>query len=171
MVFIDESGFQLLPGMRHTYAPVGKTPVLKSGLWKKLSAISAITSDYRLIGCVQEGAFNGESIVSFLRQLAEEVKGKIMVIWDGLPAHRGKAVRTFLSEGGAKRFRLERLPGYAPELNPDEGVWNYLKNVILVNQCFKTTDELKEAIENGLGQMSQRPDLLAGFIRQTSLIT
>ena len=69
------------------------------------------------------------SCVCLLRKIA----GKILLIWDGSPIHHGQAVKEFLSAGAANRLHLERLPGYAPDLNPDEGIWNYLKRVELGN--------------------------------------
>ena len=170
IVFVDESGFQLLPSAGRTYAPKGKTPVLKADLWKKLSVISAITSDNRLFATIKQGSFDGDAIVKFLNKISNEIEGKILLIWDGLPAHRGQAVRTFLTDGGSKQFLLERLPSYAPELNPDEGVWNYLKNVLLINRCFETTIDLKDGIESGLEFIRQRTNLIEGFIKQTGLI-
>lgn len=170
VVFVDESGFQLLPSVGRTYAPTGAPPILKADLWKKLSVISAVTSDKRLFATIKQGAFDGDSIVEFLNKIATNIQGNILLIWDGLPAHRGQAVRTFLVGGGAKRFLLERLPGYAPELNPDEGVWNYLKNVLLVNCCFKTTSDLEKGIEKGLEYIRQQPQLIAGFIDHAGLV-
>ena len=70
---------------------------------------------------MQEHAFNGRDIVRFLKHLLRRITGKLLLIWDGLPAHRGQVVKQFLRQGAAKRLHLERLPGYAPDLNPDEG--------------------------------------------------
>ena len=80
-------------------------------------------------------ATTGEALVGFLRVLLRKIAGKLLVIWDGSPIHHGQAVKDFLSAGAAKRLHLERLPGYAPDLNPDEGIWNYLKRVELGNVC------------------------------------
>ncbi len=60
----------------------------------------------------------------FLRLLLRKIPGKLLVIWDGSPIHRAKVIKEFLAAGAAKRLHLERLPGYAPDLNPQEGVWN-----------------------------------------------
>jgi transposase len=68
-------------------------------------------------------------IVRFLKHLLRHISGKLLVVWDGLPVHRSQAVKDFLRQGATQRVHLEQLPGYAPELNPAEGVWNYLKNV------------------------------------------
>ena len=81
---------------------------------------------------MQERAFKGEDIVRFLKHLLRRIKGKLLLIWDGLPAHRGQVVKQFLRQGAAKRLRLERLPGYAPDLNPDEG-WS-----LCVSGCMLT---------------------------------
>ena len=92
-----------------------------------LSAISAITLDGRLFLQVRKDNYDGEAVVGFLRVLLRKIAGKILLIWDGSPIHHGQAVKDFLSAGAAKRLQLERLPGYAPDLNPDEGIWNYLE--------------------------------------------
>ena len=85
---------------------------------------------------MQRQASDRHGTVRFLKHLLHQIPGKLLVIWDGLPAHRGEAVRSFLATGAAARLQLERLPGYAPELNPVDGLWQYLKNVELRNLCF-----------------------------------
>ncbi len=74
-------------------------------------------------------------MVGFLRVLLRKLRGPILLIWDGSPIHRGQPIKDFLRRGAAKRLHLEQLPGYAPDLNPDEGIWNYLKRVELANLC------------------------------------
>jgi hypothetical protein len=127
IVFVDESGFYLLPAVVRTYAPVGKTPVLYEQLSREhLSAISAITQEGKLYMMEQDRAFKGPDVVRFLKHLLRRIAGKLLVVWDGSPIHRAKAVKEFLKGGAASRLKLERLPGYAPELNPDEGIWKHL---------------------------------------------
>jgi hypothetical protein len=122
-VFADQSGFCLLPMVAHTYAPVGKTPILKENLTRDhLSAMSAITLDGKFYMIEQERAFKGEDAVGFLKHLMRQIPGKLLVVWDGSPIHRGRAVKDFLASGAARRVQLEQLPGYAPDLNPDEGI-------------------------------------------------
>lgn len=82
---------------------------------------------------VQTEAFRGPGVVCFLRHLLWQIVGKLLVIWDGSPIHRAKVVKAFLAAGGAEHLWLEQLPGYAPELNPVEGIWHYLKRVRLGN--------------------------------------
>jgi transposase len=68
----------------------------------------------------QERSFKGEDVVRFLKHLMRQIPGKLLVIWDGSPIHRGGAVKDFLaSSGAASRVQLEQLPGYAPDLNPE----------------------------------------------------
>lgn len=116
------------------------TPVLRAPLSRDhLAAISAVTADGRLFTHLQRDAFRGPAIVAFLRQLLRQVRGKLLVIWDGAPIHHCQPVTDFLAAGAARRLHLERLPSYAPELNPDEGIWNHLKRVELANRCCVRT--------------------------------
>ena len=102
-----------------TYAPVGQTPLLKVKLTRDhLSAIGGLTLDGRLIMHIQDTSYKGPDVVRFLQWLLRKISGNLLVIWDGAPIHRCQAVKDFLAQGGAKRIHLERLPGYAPELNP-----------------------------------------------------
>jgi transposase len=129
-MFVDEAGFYKLPAAVRTWAPRGETPELRAPLnYDNLSTISGITRAGKLYMRVFEQSISGEEVVKFLRHVLREVSGKLTIVWDGLPAHRGQTVREFLAEGASRRLHLEQLPGYAPDLNPDEGVWNYLKNV------------------------------------------
>jgi transposase len=111
-----------------------------------LSAISGITVDGRLFMQVQDRAYHSEDVVGFLRVLLRKIRGKLLVIWDGAPIHRGQPIKDFLRRGAARRLRLEQLPGYAPELNPDEGIWNYLKRVELANRCCADLASLRLAL-------------------------
>src|SRR5215210_7374061 len=96
-----------------TYAPVGKTPVLKEKLTRDhLSVMSAITLEGKLYMTFQDRAFKGEDAVSFLKHLMRQIEGKLLLIWDGSPIHRGGAVKNFLASGAARRVQLEQLPGY-----------------------------------------------------------
>jgi hypothetical protein len=111
IVFCDQSGFHLLPMVVRSYAPVGKTPVLKEHLSRDhLSAMSAITLEGKLFMIEQERAFKGEDVVCFLKHLLRQIPGKLLLIWEGSPIHRGGAVKDFLSSGASGRLRLEQLP-------------------------------------------------------------
>src|SRR5581483_10289975 len=127
LMFVDEAGFYLLPMAVRTYAPRGQTPVLRVRLTRDhLSAIGGITLKGQLFMQMQESAYNAEDVVQFLHMLLRKIPGKLLIIWDGSPIHRAEVVKQFLASPMGKRVHLERLPGYAPELNPQELVWNLL---------------------------------------------
>jgi transposase len=165
IVWVDESGFYLLPAAVRTYAPRGRTPVLRVPLSRDhLSAISAVTPDARLFLQVQERAVRGPGVVRFLRHLLRHLPGRLLVLWDGAPLHRGQEVADFLAAGAAARIEVECLPGYAPELNPDEGIWNYLKRVELRNRCCRTLADLRVALRQAAARLRhKRPVIQACF--------
>ena len=139
-----------------TYAPRGQTPVLRVPLTRDhLSAISAITPAGKLYMHVRQRALRGPDVVRFLRHLLDCLPGKLLVIWDGSPIHRARAVKAFLAAGAAARLQLEQLPAYAPDTNPDEGIWNLLKRVELRNVCCRDLRHLR-ASSGGLSSGSGR---------------
>ena len=98
IVFCDQSGFYLLPMVVRTYAPIGQTPILKENLTRDhLSAMSGITLEGKFYMLEQERAFKGKDVVRFLKHLMRQIPGKLLVIWDGSPIHRGGAVKDFLA--------------------------------------------------------------------------
>lgn len=130
-----------------TYAPVEQTPILHVPLTRDhLSAIGGITPDGRIFMQMQEHAYRAEHVVAFLQMLLRKITGKLLVIWDGSSIHRANVIKEFLSAGAAKRLHLERLPGYAPALNPQEGVWNLLKRRELKNLCCQKLSHLRETL-------------------------
>ena len=167
IVFCDQSGFYLLPMVVRTYAPVGKTPVLGEHLSRDhLSAMSAITLEGKLYMIEQERAFKGEDVVRFLKHLMRQIEGKLLIIWDGSPIHRSRAVKDFLASGAACRIRLERLPGYAPDLNADEGVCKHLKCVELKNLCCQSLSELRVELRKAKERLRHKKHVILGCIRQ-----
>ncbi len=167
LFWIDESSFYLLPMAVHTYAPVKQTPLLRVKLTRDhLSAISALGMDGRLFFQMQNHSYDSAGVVVFLQELLQQVPGKIVVIWDGAPIHRSKAIKAFLAAGVAHRLHLERLPGYAPELNPDEGIWNALKRGELKNHCFATMSHLADGILQAHERLLARPDVVLGCLKQ-----
>jgi hypothetical protein len=121
-VFVDESGFSLIPYVGKTWAPVGQTPrLVYQGRWPKFSAISDVTPTVRLYFRVHESSIRGPKVVTFLRQLLRHFRRRpIMVFWDSVSHHRRKVVRSFLAT--QPRLEVYRFPGNSPELNPDESV-------------------------------------------------
>jgi transposase len=164
---VDQSGFYLLPAVVRTYAPVGQTPVLQEQLSRDhLSAISAISLEGKLYMMEQERAFKAEDVVRFLKHLLRQIPGKLLLIWDGSPIHRGRAVKDYLTGGASRRLKLEQLPGYAPDLNPDEGVWKHLKCVELKNLCCESLAELKIELRKAKERLRHKRDVILGCIRQ-----
>jgi transposase len=161
IVWVDQSGFYLLPMAVRTWAPRGQTPILTVPLTHDhLAAISGITAAGRLFMQTQQDAFHSPDVVRFLRLLLRKIRGKLLVIWDGAPIHRGQPIKDFLRQGAAKRLHLEQLPGYAPELNPDEGIWNYLKRVELGNVCCRNLRELATALRRAKERLRHKRSVI-----------
>jgi transposase len=150
-----------------TYAPRGQTPTLRVPLTRDhLAAIGAVTMRGRLLLAVQEPALRGPQVVRFLRHLLRQIPGRALVIWDGAPIHRNASVQEFLAAGGARRLQIEWLPGYAPELMPVEGIWQHLKHVELRNVMCHNQQELRHELQLAIARVRQKPDILAGCIRE-----
>lgn len=164
---MDQSGFYLLPAMVRTYAPIGQTPILHEQLSRDhLSAMSGITLEGKLLMREQDRAFKAPDAVRFLKHALHQIPGKLLVIWDGSPIHRSKVVKEFLKSGAASRLQLERLPGYAPELNPDEGIWKHLKYVELKNVCCRSLSELRRELRKAKERLRHKRHVILGCIRQ-----
>jgi transposase len=169
-VFVDEAGFYLLPAVVKTYAPQGQTPVLNVPLsWDHLSAICAMTPEGKLYIMTQDHAFKGLDVVRFLRHLLRQISGKLLIIWDGLPAHHGQVVKAFLRQGAARRIHLERLPGYAPDLNPTEGIFHYLKDVELRNLCCQNLSILRAELRKAVARLRHKTDVIVACIEHVHL--
>ncbi len=164
---MDESAFYLLPGVVRTFAPRGQTPVLRLPLTRDhLAAISGITQGGRLLLRVQDHAYKSADAVAFLRQLLRCLRGRVLVIWDGAPIHRSQVMKAFLASGAAKRLRLEHLPGYAPELNPDEGIWAYLKRVELRNVRCQDLAHLDDELTRAVKRLRHKKHVIQGCFRR-----
>jgi transposase len=140
-----------------TYAPVGRTPILKVTLTHDhLSVIGAITARGQLLFQMQDHSYCGADVARFLRLLLRKLPGRLLVIWDGSPIHRSQVVKAFLARGAAKRLHLERLPGYAPDLNPEEGIWNLLKRRELKNVCCRDLADLALEVQRAKARLRHR---------------
>jgi transposase len=175
-VFLDESGFMLTPTVRRTLAPRGKTPILKT--WDRhdrISAISAVTVSpkRRRLGLIfhllpDDTNAHGEDTVEFLRRLRRHIPGPMTVLWDRANIHdRSKVVRAYLA--GHPEVVTEKLPGYAPETNPDESVWEHTKHGRLANFAPEDTAELRAVLVEEFERIHRKPELLAAFIRHAEV--
>jgi transposase len=153
-----------------TYAPVGQTPILREW-WTRdhLSAISAISPEGQLYFRSQDHAINSDDVVAFLEHLLREVPGPMVVIWDGAPIHRSHTIQEFLAHGAARRLHLERLPAYAPELNPGEGLWQQLKGVELRNVCGVDIPHLRGELRDAVKRVRRKPRILKGCFQGAGL--
>jgi transposase len=158
--------------VRRTWAPRGHTPLLFHRYrHDKLSAISAVTVRRRrqrlgLYCHVHFANIRELEVVAFLRLLLHHLSGHIVLIWDGGSIHRGAVVQQLLAHH--PRLHVERFPAYAPELNPDEQVWNHFKTP-LANGCPLTLDELLDDLTHVARRARRSPALLRGFIRESDL--
>jgi transposase len=140
---------------------VGQTPVLRHKLTRDhLSVISAVSPEGDLYLHVRECAFDSAGIIGFLDLLQQQIEGDLVIVWDGAPIHRSKVVKQYLADGAAVRLRLERLPGYAPELNPDEGIWHYLKHVEMKHLCCEDIPRLKAELRAAEQRLRQKPEVI-----------
>jgi transposase len=154
-----------------TFAPVGETPVLHETVTREhLSAISGITPEGKLLVKTQDHSFHGTGAVSFLKHLVRLVSNRLLVVWDGNPIHRCNEVREFLASKEGKGVWLERLPGYAPDLNPDEGIWNYLKRVELRNVVCQDLGELFTEYRKAVQRLRQKPRIVRACFAEVGLV-
>jgi transposase len=171
LVFVDESGFYLLPGVVKTYGPKGQTPVVAKRLSRDhLSVMAGVTPAGKLYTLVRQESLSSSESVAFLKHLLVQTGKKLLVIWDGSPIHRWGAVREYLAEEGAQRIRLEALPGYAPDLSPlDQGCWQHLKHVEMGNLSCMDMEELHLEFHLAIGRLRQKPHLIQSFFAAAGL--
>jgi len=140
---VDASGFDLLPGLVKTCAPKGHTPVVHEWPTRDhLSVMSGVTPVGKIYVLVRQESLNGLHAIEFLKHLIRHVGSRLLVIWDGSPIHRRAAVQAFLASAWGGGVRIERLPPYAPDLNPVEGAWPHLKHVEMRNLVCLDWEEL-----------------------------
>jgi transposase len=174
IVFEDESGVSLLPSVRATWAPRGQTPVLRHPFnWKRLSLAGALAyepdgSDAHLFFELRPGAYNDETLIAFLSELNQVEQRNVLLIWDGLPSHRSRRMSDWIASQ-RHWLSVERLPGYAPDLNPIENVWGNLKSQELANLCSNTIDQVADIAEGGLDRIGSDAALCFAFLRHSGL--
>jgi len=168
IVFIDESGLSERPCRARTWAPRGQTPVLQySFSWKQLSVIAGV-SFWRFYFRFFPGSIKSPQVVQFLKALTATIGKKLLIVWDRLQAHRSRLVKQYL-EGLDGQVALEYLPAYAPEFNPVEYIWGYLKHHAMPNFCARDLGDLKARASRHLRSMQRRGRLVTAFWRQAEL--
>lgn len=170
LVFEDESGFYLLPGVVRTYSPEAQTPILREKVTRDhLSVMGGMTPHGKVYTLARQESLNGLHCIEFLSHLLRVAGKRLLVVWDGSPIHRRAAVKEFVADTRGKVW-LEGMPGYAPDLNPwDEGGWNHLKNVEMRNLVCLDLEELHQEFYLALGRLRQKPHLVQSFFAQAGL--
>ena len=134
-----------------------------------LSAISAISPEGKVYFHSQERALNAADVVACLEHLLREVPGRMVIIGDGAPMHRRQVIQDFLGNGTAQRIHVERLPAYAPELNPGEGLWQQLKGVEWRNVCCVNLPHLRHELRDAVRRVRRKPRIIHGCFKGAGL--
>jgi len=172
LLFLDESGFLLTPPVRKTWSPRGQTPIIRHVYrHDRISAISEISVSpiYRNLGLycqLFDKNIDGEIVCAFLKDVLHHLRGHIIVLLDNGKIHKGAPIYQLLRR--FPRLHLASFPAYAPELNPDEGIWRLLKQA-LANSRPDTSQELADLLSGELCRLSQSPVLLMSCIEQSEL--
>jgi len=174
LVFLDESGLLMAPLVRRSWAPVGQTPILyqRGRSHQRVSMIAALTvsAGRRRVGLyfslLENQSVVTDSLTPFVRQLRRQLGSPILLVWDRLNVHR--AVQTRLSRR-CRTIHAVFLPPYAPELNPVEKFWAYLKMNPLANHAATDTRELRNRAVRHSRRLGQDQNLLRSFLAATPL--
>ena len=164
------------PLVRRTWAPRGHTPVLRVSdePHGRISVIGAMTIrlEPRRFGFLfhllpDNANFHGDSVAKFLAHLHSKLSGHITLLWDSIRIHNAGPVNNYLSTHPATTVEL--LPPYAPELNPVDNIWSYVKYNRLSNYCPSTLAELRKRVRAEFFRLQKMPDLLESLFRHTGL--
>lgn len=170
LVFVDESGFYLLPGVVKTYGRKAHTPVVED--WPSrdhLSVLGALTAAGQVYTLVRQEALTGLEVVAFLEHLGRQLRGPALVVWDRSPIHRRAEVGEFVKAVGGDSLAVEFLPAYAPDLNPVEWLWGHLKRVEMPNLACRDLEQLHEEFHLALGRVRGKPRLAPSFFAGAEL--
>ena len=168
--FLDEAGFQSDPPLGRTYGLKGHTPiVVTSGQRQSVNVISAVNAQGAFWAASYTGKLNAETFVAFLGDFMKNRKGKVLLVVEGHPAHKANAVKAYIAQLKG-RLELHLLPPYAPDLNPDEFVWNYMKNTGVSKKPLKKNESLRERVEQDLSAIQGNAALVVSFFDAPSVV-
>jgi transposase len=163
--FGDEAGVRSDYHSGTSWAPKGKTPVVRTtGSRHRLNLISAISAKGQMRFMTIKGKLTAESFIEFLGRLIKNQEKPIYLIVDGHPVHRSRRVKTFV-ESTEGKLKLFYLPPYSPELNPDEQVWNQLKNHRIGKMVLKSLEDMTEKVHSSMRSIQRSPALIQNFFR------
>lgn len=167
--FWDESGFRADTVHGKTWGVKGQTPVVeRPGQRQSISAASAVNSKGAFWYRTYQGGLNAELFVSLLQQMMRHRTKPVHLVVDGLPAHKTKLVKNYVSSTKGL-LTLHFLPGYAPELNPDELVWSHMKRTGVAKTPLRKGERLQEKIEAQLAAIRRMPGLVRSFFEAPSV--
>src|SRR5215211_566691 len=159
----DETGLRSDDVRGRSYAPRGRTPEVRVNHRRaNLGLISAVTNKGELRWMVLDGAIKAPDLLRFLARLVREADGKVFLILDRLPVHRSAKVRAWLA-GREAEIEVFYLPGYSPELNPDEGVNGDLKRAVTRREPARSKAQLKRAVVGHMRKLSKLPHRVRSF--------
>ena len=163
--FWDESGFRADTVHGKTWGVRGQTPVVqRPGQRQSISAASAVNANGAFWFCTYDGALNAELFVELLQQMMKYRRKPVHLVLDSLPAHKTALVKTYVASTEG-RLTLHFLPGYAPELNPDELVWSHVKRTGTARRPLQKGEKLRDKIEEQLANLQQMPHLVRSFFK------
>lgn len=152
-----------------TWALKGQTPIVKSnGARFGFSLISAITSRGKMKFMIKEGGVDSNVFIEFLKRLIQGSKRKVFLIVDGGSSHTSKMTKSFVASV-SKRLELFYLPPYSPELNPDELVWNHLKNHTVGRSVATDKKEFKKQVSKSMRSLQKNPEKIKSFFGKDTL--
>ena len=163
--FWDESGFRADSVHGKTWGKQGQTPVVeRPGQRQSISAASAVNARGGFWYCTYQGGLNAESFVSLLRRMMRRRSKPVHLVLDGLPAHKTTLVKAYVASTKGM-LTLHFLPGYAPELNPDELVWSHVKRTGVARAPLRRGEKLQAKIEAQLSAVKRMPQLIRSFFK------
>ncbi len=167
--FWDESGFRADTVHGKTWGKKGETPVVeRPGQRQSISAASAVNARGAFWYCTYHGGLTAELFVTLLRRMMRRRSKPVHLVVDGLPAHKTALVKAYVASTNGM-LTLHFLPGYAPELNPDELVWSHMKRTGVARAPLRRGETLQEKIEAQLGALKRMPRLIQSFFKAPSV--
>jgi transposase len=167
--FADEAGIRSDHHAGTTWGAIGTTPVVKTtGARFSLNMISAVTAQGLLRFSTFTGSLTADKFIEFCKRLIADTDGPVFLVVDGHPVHRSKKVTTFAASTDGK-LRLFQLPGYSPQLNPDEWVWKNIKHDRVGRTVITGPDQFKALAVAALRRLQAMPHLVRGFFGDPNL--
>jgi len=168
--FLDEAGVRSDSALQRTWGAKGQTPVVEtSGQRQSVNAISAVNPQGAFWYNIYTGRMNAERFITFLRDFMRRRRRPVFLVVDCHPTHRANIVATYIQSLKGK-LELHFLPGYAPDLNPDEFVWNYMRLNGTSKIPLRKNESLKARVDNDLSAIRRSPALVRSFFMAESVV-